>query len=135
MIEFLLDSSALWRFQREPAVGDLWEGDVAEGSIGSCEIQRLEFRRSARSLAEFDRVNALFRRAFPDVPIPTTAWRWAESAQHVLAAAAVHRALSPVDLLICATAAHHGLTVLHDDGDLETAAQHLSDVRAQRVAN
>lgn len=134
MIEFLLDSSALWRLKRDPAVGDFWEGDVAEGTIRSCEIQRLEFRRSARSLAEFNRMNALFQQAFPDVPIPKTALRWAESAQHTLAAASgAHRALAPVDLLICATAAHHGLTVLHDRRDFEIAAEHLTDVRALRV--
>jgi predicted nucleic acid-binding protein len=40
-----------------------------------------------------------------------------------------HRALSAVDLLICATALHHDLIVLHDGGDFVTAARHLPDFR------
>jgi predicted nucleic acid-binding protein len=43
--------------------------------------------------------------------------------------------LSAVDLLICATAAGHGLVVLHDDGDFVTAARHLPDLAERTVYN
>ncbi|MGH3999963.1 MAG: PIN domain-containing protein, partial [Pseudonocardiaceae bacterium] len=39
-----------------------------------------------------------------------------------------HRALSVVDLMICATASYHRLTVVHDDNDFATAAQHAVDL-------
>jgi predicted nucleic acid-binding protein len=44
-----------------------------------------------------------------------------------------HRALSSVDLLICATAVRHDLVVLHDDRDFATAARFLDDVRERNV--
>jgi predicted nucleic acid-binding protein len=37
------------------------------------------------------------------------------------------------DLLIAATAAHHGLVLLHGDDDFVTAARHLKDVDERRV--
>ncbi len=40
-----------------------------------------------------------------------------------------------MDLLICATAAYHGLTVLHDEGDYAAAARHLPDVAERSVRN
>jgi predicted nucleic acid-binding protein len=46
-----------------------------------------------------------------------------------------HRALSSVDLLVCATAAHHDLVVLHDDNDFVTAARHLPDLRERTIHN
>ena len=41
--------------------------------------------------------------------------------------------MSAVDLLICATAAHHNLMVLHDDKDFATAARYLPDLRERSV--
>jgi predicted nucleic acid-binding protein len=38
-----------------------------------------------------------------------------------------------VDLLVCATAAHHDLVVLHDDSDFATAARYLPDLRERAV--
>jgi predicted nucleic acid-binding protein len=38
-----------------------------------------------------------------------------------------------VDLMIAATAAHHGLTLLHDDADYRTVARHSSDLAEQNV--
>ncbi|MEV6128354.1 PIN domain-containing protein [Streptomyces violaceusniger] len=44
-----------------------------------------------------------------------------------------HQSLSAVDWLICATAAHHGLVVLHDDADFRAAARLLSDLAEHNV--
>jgi hypothetical protein len=38
-----------------------------------------------------------------------------------------------VDWLVCGTAAHHGLVVLHDDNDFRAAARVLTDVTEQSV--
>jgi predicted nucleic acid-binding protein len=43
--------------------------------------------------------------------------------------------LSAVDLLICATAAHHDLAVLHDDADFAAAARYVPDLRERSVRN
>lgn len=78
-------------------------------------------------------MNQTFRDLYPDVPVPKSVWRWIDSAQHRLAGAGAVRALSVVDLLICATAAARGLVILHDDADYELARQHLPDISARRV--
>ena len=40
---------------------------------------------------------------------------------------------SAVDLMIAATAAHHGLTVLHDDADYRTVARHAPDLSEHSI--
>lgn len=133
MIRYLIDSSALWRVLREADVRSAWSESIAAGIVGSCHPQRIEFRRSARDLDEYEDMNAMFGDLYRDVPVLKTAWRWIESAQYALLRAGAHRALSAVDLLICATAARDGLVVLHDDGDFVVAARHLADVRQRRI--
>lgn len=135
MISFLVDSSAVWRMQRHPELTAAWEPTLLSGAIGSCEPQRAEFRRSARNLTEFHEMDQMFGAVYPDVPVPKSAWRWVDSAQHRLAGRGAVRALSVVDLLVCATAAARGLVVLHDDADYELAASHLPDVSARRVVD
>jgi predicted nucleic acid-binding protein len=135
LIYFLVDSSAVWRLQRQPELTEAWSASLLSGAVGSCEPQRAEFRRSARNADEFDQMNQTFRDVYPDVPVPKSVWRWVDSAQHRLAGAGAVRALSVVDLLICGTAAASGLVVLHDDADYELAERHLPDVRARRVVS
>ena len=78
-------------------------------------------------------MSGMFETLYPDAPVPKSAWRWAESAQYRLLRHGAHRALSAVDLLICATAAQQDLTVLHDDRDFATAARYLPDLRERNI--
>ncbi|KXO88844.1 PIN domain-containing protein [Tsukamurella pseudospumae] len=135
MIRYLVDSSAIWRITRDDALADRWFGMLTAGAVGSCAPQRAEFRRSARNSVEYDQINELFFEMYPDVPVPKAVWSWIESAQHRLVGVGAVRALSTVDLLICATAAARGLVILHDDADFELAEWNLPDVRAQRVVS
>src|SRR5215471_12638008 len=127
-MRYLADSSALWRLLRDPGVRAGWKGVISDHAVGSCEPQRIEFRRSARNLDEYEQMTAMFVDLYPDVAVPKAAWQWVESAQYRLLRNGVHRALSCVDLLVCACAAIRGLVVLHDDNDLVTAARHLPDL-------
>ena len=133
MIRYLLDSSALWRILRDTTLRASWAEIVSLGVIGSCHPQRVEFRRSARTIDEYDQMSGMFDALYPDAAIPKGAWQWIESAQYRLLHHGAHRALSAVDLLICATAAHHGLVVLHDDNDFVTAARHLPDLQERTI--
>jgi len=133
LISFLVDSSAVWRLQRQPELTEAWNSPLVSRAVGSCEPQRAEFRRSARNAAEFDEMNQTFRDVYPDVPVPKSVWRWIDSAQDRLAGAV--RVLSVVDLLICGTAAARGLVILHDDADYELAERHLPDVKARRFVS
>jgi hypothetical protein len=78
-------------------------------------------------------MSEMFDALYPDTAVPKSAWRWIESAQYRLLRHGAHRALSAVDLLICATAAQHDLVVLDDDKDFATAAQYLPDMRERSV--
>jgi predicted nucleic acid-binding protein len=133
VIRYLLDSSALWRILRDPVLRAAWAEVVSAGAVGSCHPQRIEFRRSARTLDEYEQMSAMFEALYPDATLPKGAWRWVESAQYRLLRQGAHRALSAVDLLICATAAQHGLVVLHDDKDFATAARFIPGVRERSV--
>jgi predicted nucleic acid-binding protein len=133
VIRYLLDSSALWRILREAALRSAWSEVISVGAVGSCQPQRVEFRRSARNLDEYEQMSAMFDDLYPDASLPKAAWRWVESAQYRLLRQGAHRALSAVDLLICATAAQRDLIVLHDDKDFVTAARCLPDVRERSI--
>lgn len=133
MAEFLIDSSALWRIQRDATIRGRWSPPIDDGFVHSCAPQRAEFKRSARNTGEFDAWSQMFEDFYPDAAVPKSAWRWVDAAQYQLAAQGAIGAFSLVDLLLCATAAHHGLVVLHDDHDFETAARHLGDVSAHRI--
>lgn len=133
MIRFLIDSSAQWRVLREAEMRAAWADVVSAGTVGSCHPQRIEFRRSARTIDEYDQMTEMFAALYPDVPVPKGAWRWMESAQYRLLRNGAHRALSAVDLLICAVAAQHDLVVLHDDNDFATAGRYLPDLRERSI--
>ncbi|WP_327355281.1 PIN domain-containing protein [Streptomyces sp. NBC_01304] len=135
MIQYLIDSSALWRIQRSKELRTAWTPVISAGSIGSCWLQRAEFRASARSGAEYDRMTDMFATLYPDVPVPKSAPQWIESTQYRLAQAGEHKALSALDLVISATAAFHHLTVLHDDNDFATAARTARDLRERNIHN
>ena len=133
MIRFLVDSSALWRVLRNAALRAAWSDVLSAGAVGSCHPQRLEFRRSARTIDEYEQMTEMFNALYPDAPVPKSAWRWMESAQFRLLRNGVHRAFSAVDLLVCATAAQHDLVVLHDDNDFAIAARYLTDLRERNI--
>jgi predicted nucleic acid-binding protein len=133
VIRYLIDSSGLWRVMRDPALREAWAEVITAGAVASCDPQRTEFRRSARNLDEYEQMTAMFDDLYPDAPVPKTVWRWVESTQHRLLRRGAHRAMSVADLLVAATAAHHGLVVLHDDGDFAVAARHVTDLVERRI--
>ncbi|GAM46101.1 hypothetical protein NSK11_contig00028-0040 [Nocardia seriolae] len=64
---------------------------------------------------------------YPDVTVPEHADRWVAATQYRMSRAGEHRIASAIDLIIAATAAHHGLTVLRDDNDFATVARHAPE--------
>lgn len=75
----------------------------------------------------------MFSDLYPDVAVPKTAGRWVSAVQYQMARGSQHRSASAVDLIIAATAAHHDLTVLHDDTDYRTVARHAPDLAEQSI--
>jgi predicted nucleic acid-binding protein len=125
---YLLDTSGLVRLLSDPKLQSAWHDAIDAGSIASCYPQRAEFLYSARNRREYDQIAEMFTDLYPDVSVPKGAGRWVSAVQHRMAQAGEHRSASTVDLIIAATAAHHGLTVLHDDADYRVVARHASDL-------
>lgn len=92
--------------------------------MGISSATLLEQQTSARDTASLERMHStlishLERIAMPDA----AACRRAEEVQRLLVEAGRHRGVSVPDLLVAATAEHHGLTVLHFDHDFETISE------------
>ena len=132
---YLLDTSGLVRLLRDPDLQETWYDAVDAEAIGSCYPQRTEFLSSARDRSEYDEIAEMFGDLYPDVSVPKNAGRWISSVQHHMAKAGEHRSASAVDLMVAATAAHHGLTVLHDDADYRTVARHTPDLSEHNIRN
>lgn len=62
------------------------------------------------------------------VPVPKQAWRWVDTAQYKLTQKGQHRSVGVLDLLLCATAVHHGLSLLHVDNDFCTVSRVMPEL-------
>ncbi|MFD5461703.1 PIN domain-containing protein [Kitasatospora sp. NPDC127059] len=74
-----------------------------------------------------------FPELYPDVSVPGNAGRWIDTVQRRMALAGQQRSASAVDLVIAATAAHHGLTVIHNDADYRTVARYAADLSEHSI--
>jgi predicted nucleic acid-binding protein len=132
---YLLDTSGLVRLLGDPGLQEAWYDALDAEAIASCYPQRTEFLYTARTASEYEEITEMFGDLYPDAPVPKNAGRWIASVQRHMAQAGEHRSASAVDLMIAATAAHHGLTVLHDDADYRTVARHASDLSEHDIRN
>lgn len=130
---YLLDTSGLVRLLGDATLQEAWYDAVDAEAIGSCYPQRTEFLYTARNAGEYDEITEMFGDLYPEVPVPKNAGRWIATVQHHMARAGEHRSASAIDLMIAATAAHHGLTVLHDDADYRTVARHAPDFMEHNI--
>ena len=133
MIGYLLDASGLWHLLRTPELMTAWEGHIAAGALRVCEATRTEFLYSATGPAHRDELAEELDTLAELAPVPKTAWRWVDTAQYKLTQKGQHRAAGPLDLLVCATAVHHGLTVLHVDNDYPTVAAVLPELQQRDI--
>jgi predicted nucleic acid-binding protein len=118
---WILDKSGASR-ANQPRIGE----QLAElaGSLFICPVGELEQLYSARSAADYDTLRSDLRSAFEVVEAPTDVLARALLLQRDLAhhPGMWHRTPIP-DLLIAETALHHGLGVVHVDGDFDRIAE------------
>ncbi|OKJ99577.1 PIN family toxin-antitoxin system, toxin component [Streptomyces sp. CB03234] len=119
---FLIDTSALVRLYRRQA-GSFWDQSVTAGLVGICEPVRQEFLRAVGGRVAYFEADGLLSALYPYRLMRDTAWDEAAVLQRELADKGWHQCVSPVDLLVSVTAAHHKLTVLHQDSDFDTIAR------------
>jgi predicted nucleic acid-binding protein len=130
---YLIDTSAIWQILRHWDIRSRWLGPIESGLIKVCAPTRLEYLYSAQSPADRDGMEEELDILFAGVPVPKDAWRWAEIAQYKLTQKSQHRGPGPVDLVLCATAVHHGLTILHADDDFATVSEILPEVSQKDI--
>jgi predicted nucleic acid-binding protein len=118
---WVLDKSAAAR-AADPIVGAQL-ADLA-GDLYICPIGQLEQLYSARSAADYDALTEELHASLELVAAPPDVFDRALSLQRDLAHhhGMWHRTPIP-DLLIAETARHHGLGVVHVDGDFERIAE------------
>ncbi len=118
---WLLDKSAAMR-DGDPVVGP----QLAEltGKLCVCPTIRLERLYSARSARDYDALAEMLLNDFAVVAEPADVLERALALQHDLAHhhGMWHRIPIP-DLLIAVTALHHGLGIVHVDGDFDKIAE------------
>lgn len=118
-LRYLLDTSALVRILRQPAVRARWEEQITAGLVAVCPIIELEFLHTARSKADRDELVGLLAATFCWVPVPDRAFTRATEVQADLTSRGTHRSAGPVDLLVAATAELNSLVLVHYDRDFD----------------
>jgi len=127
----VLDKSAAAR-AGDPVVGT----QLAElaGALFVCPVGELEQLYSARSASDYDHLKVTLHASFDIVTAPPDVLDRALLLQRDLAHhhGMWHRTPIP-DLLIAETAIHHGLGVVHVDGDFDRIAE-VRPLTARRLA-
>jgi predicted nucleic acid-binding protein len=118
---WVLDKSAAARAGQPPVSLQLAE---LAGVLFACPVGELEQLYSARSAQDYDLLKAALRGSLEVLPAPADLLDRALVLQRDLAHhhGMWHRTPIP-DLLIAETALHHGLGVVHVDGDFERIAE------------
>jgi predicted nucleic acid-binding protein len=118
---WILDKSAAVRSDEPPV--DVQLAELA-GDLFVCPVGELEQLYSARSARDYDELKAALHAGFEVVAAPPDILDRALRLQQDLAHhhGMWHRTPIP-DLLIAETAIHHGLGVVHVDGDFERIAE------------
>ena len=116
---FLIDTSALVRLHRDPALREVWRDKVDAGLVGICPVTELELLYSARSMTDRVKLVRLLTGSYVSTLMPDGVYLRAAEVQELLTQKGQHRSAGPIDLLLAATAELAGLTVLHYDGDFD----------------
>ncbi|MEV6322520.1 PIN domain-containing protein [Nocardia sp. NPDC051787] len=128
MIGYLLDTTAIWYLLRNPDAADHWREPARAGALRICEPTRAEFLFSAAGPANRDEMTDALDELCGLAAVPKSVWRWVDAAQYKLTQRGQHRSAGVIDLVVCATAVHHGLTVLHTDNDFTAVAGVIAEL-------
>jgi predicted nucleic acid-binding protein len=119
---FLIDTSAAARMTHADVSARLTPL-IEGGVVATCAVLDAEALYSARSPAEYEALRSDRRHAYGYLPTDDEHWQRAFDAQRALARSGRHRAVGIADLLTAVLASQHNVTLLHYDGDFETAAE------------
>src|ERR1700722_3171195 len=107
---------------RHATVRERFVALLSEGRLAACQMTALEYLNNAPGPQGYEVLwDALHGQRWMDVT--SEAMDRAMDAHHMLAAKSQHRNFRLPDLIIAATAACHGATVLHYDADYDRIAE------------
>lgn len=131
-MKYLADTSALVRIYRRQAAAP-WYDCIDRGLIVISEPVLVETLTLADA-HNYLRVEDELRDAYPWAGVPDGIWEMVSAIRHELVKPSAYQGVSVADLVIAATAIRLKLTVLHEDGDFETIARHVPELRQQRIS-
>jgi predicted nucleic acid-binding protein len=131
-VNYLVDTSALVRIVRRQ-VEPVWYDLVDRGLLSICEPVLAEtlLIADAKSYAEME---TTLCGTYLLVTVPDGIWELAAVIRRELAPHGAHKGLSVTDLVVAATAMRLKLEVLHEDGDFETMARFVPELRQRRIS-
>jgi predicted nucleic acid-binding protein len=120
---YLADTSAVVRILRKQAPAG-WDDLIERGQVCICQAVEIEVLRASGGREAYREWKRVLFATFPLVTEPEDVLDRARVLQATLATTSQHQGPGAIDLVIALTAARHGLSVLHDDRDFTTIAQH-----------
>jgi predicted nucleic acid-binding protein len=133
VIKYVIDTSAIHRFFKDPELYPAWRPVIARGEVGIIPLMEYEVCYSAIKASDRARLISLLSKLFvPVIPRPE-AYGAAREMQAALTAKGCHRSCGPVDLMLAATAHLEDLTVLHVDKDYKTVARVWPSFKERRL--
>ncbi len=118
---YLIDTSA-WARMRVPVVARRITAILEAAAAATCLSLDLEDGRSARKFPDARSIRSRRAEVMTDLPATAAVATRARDLQMALTQRGHHRAVSPVDLIVAATAAEYGATVVHYDHDFDLVA-------------
>jgi hypothetical protein len=131
-VRYLVDTSALVRLQRRQAQPE-WDGLVERGLVTVCEPALIEALKIAET-KEYSAAEQQICSLYVWAAVPDNIWSMTAAIRRELVPHGVHQGLSVADLVVAATAIRLKLEVLHEDGDFETVARFVPELRQRRIS-
>lgn len=131
-MKYLVDTSALVRLQRNE-VSAQWDELVERGLVAVCEPTLTETMAIADA-KNYARIEDRIVGLYPWAGVPDNIWPMVSAIRHELVEPSAYNDVSVADLVIAATAIRLKLALLHEDGDFETIARYVPELRQQRIS-
>ena len=131
-MNYLVDTSALTRIIRGQVDQD-WADLRQRGLLAVCEPVLAETLLIAKG-EEYEQLEESIKESYLSVTVPDDIWRMAAAVRRDLASHSAHRGMSVADFVVAATAIRLKLTVLHEDGDYETVARFVPELKQGRIS-
>jgi predicted nucleic acid-binding protein len=130
-MKYLVDTSALTRILRKQADPRWYEWEE-RGLLSVCEPILAESLLIATG-TKYAAIERYIVSRYIWVAVPDGVWDLVAALRRGLVPHSAHRGLSVADFVIAATAIRLKLTVLHEDGDYETLARFVPELKQRRI--